>query len=98
MSAYKLCVWYNVSCERCIDIHKAQAVGISSTPCKCKCHDYSIGKVDNPASVTYMNLNQDTSSATANVKINPDGTFSWLCSSYLSKHFWTISIKVNQVT
>ena len=62
-----------MSCERCIDIHKAQAVGISKSPCDCKCHDY-IGKITDPTSVTYLDMT-DTAS-TANVKINSDGTFS----------------------
>ncbi len=73
-----------MSCERCIDIHKAQAVGITGTPCKCKCHDYSIGKTNittgtsaDPASVTYLNMtgSDGNSTGTTNVKINSDGTF-----------------------
>jgi hypothetical protein len=30
-----------MSCDRCVDVHNAQAAGLSGKSCECSCHGYS---------------------------------------------------------
>ena len=62
-----------MACERCIDIHKAQNIGATSSPCECDCHVDSNSVSSTDKSVSFINYNVDCGTDT--VKIEADGTF-----------------------
>ncbi len=73
-----------MSCERCIDVHKAQAVGATQNKCTCDCHQRTVGTgndfastfTPDPNSISFLNMTDCTSNGGASVVLNPDNTFS----------------------
>jgi hypothetical protein len=64
-----------LACERCIDVHKAQAVGAQVDECPCRCHKSKNKVMDTAGNVSYINMTND-GGHTGNVTLNSDGTFS----------------------
>jgi len=64
-----------MACERCIDIHKAQNVGITSDPCPCKCHkdSHSIN-LSADSAITLLDMTEKDYT-TKKVEIQSDGSF-----------------------